>query len=67
MGARRAHVRDGGRLPAVLRRPAHPDLREDRVRQGTHTFLHEAVFSLSHFFLSRTINLKRWFLIKLII
>ena len=34
MGARGAHVRDGGRLPAILRRPTHPDLREDRLRTG---------------------------------
>ena len=34
VGARGAHVRDGGRLPAFLRRPAHPDLREDRLRTG---------------------------------
>ncbi len=34
VGARRAHVRDGGRLPAVLRWPAHSNLRENRVRTG---------------------------------
>jgi hypothetical protein len=34
VGPGRAHLRDGCRLPALLRRPAHPDLREDRVRQG---------------------------------
>ena len=34
VGARGAHVRDGGRLPAFLRRPTHPDLRENRLRTG---------------------------------
>jgi hypothetical protein len=29
------HVRDGGRLPALFRRPAHSDLREDRLGQGS--------------------------------
>ncbi len=34
VGAGRAHVRDGGRVPALLRGPAHPDIREDRRRKG---------------------------------
>ena len=34
VGARGAHVRDGGRLPAFLCRPAYPDLRKDRLGAG---------------------------------
>ena len=34
VGSRGAHVRDGGRLPAFLCRPAHSDLRKDRLRAG---------------------------------
>uniref|UniRef100_A0A1I8FQQ5 Protein kinase domain-containing protein n=1 Tax=Macrostomum lignano TaxID=282301 RepID=A0A1I8FQQ5_9PLAT len=33
-GLWRPCLRDGSRLPAVLRRSANPDLREDRLRQG---------------------------------
>ena len=29
-----ADLRDGGRVPALLRGPADPDLREDRKRKG---------------------------------
>lgn len=35
VGARCPRLRDGRRLPAVLRRPADPDLREDRGREAT--------------------------------
>ena len=34
MGAGGPHVRDGGRVPALLRGPAHTDLREDRLGEG---------------------------------
>ena len=34
VGSGCAHLRDGSRLPALLRRPADPDLREDREWQG---------------------------------
>ena len=34
MGDGGAHLRNGCRLPALLRRPAHSDLREDRLREG---------------------------------
>ena len=30
-----AHVRNGGGLPAILRRPTHSNLRKDRLRTGT--------------------------------
>ncbi len=35
MGPGCPHVRDGGGLSALFRRPAHPDLREDRLGQGS--------------------------------
>lgn len=34
MGPGSADIRDGGRLPPLLRRPAHPDLWEDCIREG---------------------------------
>lgn len=34
MGPRGPGVRDGGRIPAVLRRSAHPDIRENSVWQS---------------------------------
>ncbi len=34
VGAGGTHVRDGGRVPALLRGPAHTDLREDRLGKG---------------------------------
>lgn len=38
VGARRSYVRDGRRLSAILRRPAHPDLREDRIWKSTSSY-----------------------------
>ena len=34
VGVGRTHVRDGRRLPALLRRPTHSDIRENRLRKG---------------------------------
>ena len=49
MGAGRTCLRNGGRISAFLRRPAHPDLRENRLRKSTlsGSYMHLLVGSFS--------------------